>query len=151
LGKAWTKANLTTGERETINTIERNQGKIAFDVGMRALQVAPEIKPAVGVGLNSALKQYASVGGNGFKNTHITGFDYPWQDPFGWRTRRLKTKAFRSYCNRSYFYPPDEKIPFGLTTEELATIYHFPGMVATTPTLERIPSKRGEPPENLPM
>jgi hypothetical protein len=40
--------------------------------------------------------------------------------------------------------------PSVMTTEELATIYHFPGKVATTPTLGRIPSKRAEAPANLP-
>ncbi len=38
-----------------------------------------------------------------------------------------------------------------MTVEELATIFHFPGKVATTPTLGRIPSKRAEPPSNLPI
>jgi hypothetical protein len=38
-----------------------------------------------------------------------------------------------------------------LNTEELATIYHFPGMVAAAPTIERIEAKKVEPPPNLPM
>ena len=35
--------------------------------------------------------------------------------------------------------------------EELATLYHLPGAVATTPTLTRIPSKKSEAPANLPV
>jgi hypothetical protein len=38
-----------------------------------------------------------------------------------------------------------------MNVEELATIFHFPGEVATTPTLEKIESKRGEPPIDLPI
>jgi hypothetical protein len=38
-----------------------------------------------------------------------------------------------------------------LNTEELATIFHFPGQVAGTPTLERVPSKKAEAPSNLPI
>ncbi len=38
-----------------------------------------------------------------------------------------------------------------MTTEELATIFHIPGKVASTPTLARIPSKRSEAPANLPI
>lgn len=152
LGKAWTKTMLTDAERDALKSIQRNLAKIGFDVGIRSLQASTTgIHPAVGVGLNSALKQFGSDNLNSFKPKLQTGFDNPWQDPFGWRTRKKKIRHFKFYCNRSYFYPPASKKPLGLTTEEIATIYHFPGQVATTPTLERIPSKRGEPPENLPI
>jgi hypothetical protein len=152
LGTAWTKTMLTETERDVVTAVQRNLGKIGFDVGIRAIYSASEgIKPAVGVGLNSALQQFGSDNLNSFKNKHLSGFDNPWQDPLGWRTRKRKIDNFKYYCNRSYFYPPAGRTPFGLTTEELATIYHFPGSVATTPSLSRIPSKRGEPPENLPI
>ena len=38
-----------------------------------------------------------------------------------------------------------------LSTEELATIFHFPGATVTTPTLTRVPSKRAEAPSDLPV
>ena len=41
--------------------------------------------------------------------------------------------------------------PLILSTEELATIFHFPGTVASTPTMQRSMSKRSEPPPNLPI
>jgi hypothetical protein len=37
-----------------------------------------------------------------------------------------------------------------LNTEELATIWHFPGQILKVPTLERIESKEAAPPPNLP-
>jgi len=37
-----------------------------------------------------------------------------------------------------------------LNTEELATIWHFPGQILKVPTLERIESKEASPPTNLP-
>ena len=40
---------------------------------------------------------------------------------------------------------------FILTNEELATIYHFPGKVASTPTFKRISSTKSEAPNNLPV
>lgn len=40
---------------------------------------------------------------------------------------------------------------FILNAEELATIYHFPGQVASSPSLKRIGSKKAEPPSNLPL
>lgn len=39
---------------------------------------------------------------------------------------------------------------FVINTEELATLYHFPGEVAATPGLKRIDSVKGNAPNNLP-
>ena len=40
---------------------------------------------------------------------------------------------------------------FVVNTEELATLYHFPGEVAATPGLKRIDSVKGNAPNNLPV
>lgn len=40
---------------------------------------------------------------------------------------------------------------FVLNTEELASLWHFPGQILKVPTLERIESKEASPPTNLPM
>ena len=37
-----------------------------------------------------------------------------------------------------------------LNTEELATLWHFPGQILKVPTFERIESKEASPPTNLP-
>jgi hypothetical protein len=63
---------------------------------------------------------------------------------------------FESFCRRSYFWPPYTTQDFSqkhmvLNTEELATIYHFPGSAVRTPNLKRIPSKRADAPSNLPL
>lgn len=47
---------------------------------------------------------------------------------------------------KAYFHP---KI-FVLNTEEIATMWHFPGQILKVPTLERIESKEAAPPTNLP-
>ncbi|MFA5022652.1 MAG: hypothetical protein WC385_03430 [Candidatus Paceibacterota bacterium] len=149
---AWVKMNLTNTERDVLASIQRNLSKPAFDVGIRSIYASTTgLRPEVFVGFNSAFKQYGAEGLNSFKNSHLTGFPNPWQDPLGWRVKWRKTQFFKFFCNRSYFYPPASRKPMGLTSEELATIYHFPGQVATTPNLERITSKRGEPPANLPI
>lgn len=46
----------------------------------------------------------------------------------------------------AYFHPEI----FVLNTEELATLWHFPGQILKVPTLERIESKEASPPTNLP-
>lgn len=52
------------------------------------------------------------------------------------------------------FYPFSPTIGldgFTLNIEELATLYHFPGEVAATPSLPRIDSVKGSSPSNLPI
>jgi hypothetical protein len=46
-----------------------------------------------------------------------------------------------------YFHPPT----YVLNTEEIATLWHFPGQILKVPTLERIESKEASPPTNLPI
>ena len=52
----------------------------------------------------------------------------------------------------SPFIFPGYKHPhtFVLNTEEIATLWHFPGQILKVPTLERIESKEASPPTNLP-
>ena len=67
----------------------------------------------------------------------------------------LKEKIFDGYIKRGFFadYPfkSDKQKMFILNTEELATVFHFPGKTAETPSFERVDSKKSEPPANLPF
>lgn len=144
----------TIEDKVASEAIERSLEKIAFDCGWRMLYLAPKDRFNKGViaGMIGSTKQFGSQHLNGFKPLETVGFLYPWQDITGNRTKRQKWRFFDAYRRRSYFFSPYSKDKkFILTTEELATIYHFPGQVATTPTLERIGSKRSEPPTNLPF
>ncbi|MCX6713731.1 MAG: hypothetical protein NTV48_01350, partial [Candidatus Vogelbacteria bacterium] len=144
----------SAGERDLAAAMERSLSKYAFDTGIRALYCAKGgkgIRPSVKAAVSNSIKQFGAPGMNGFKPSLTSGYDNPWQDFNNIRKFRLQKKFFKNYLLRSYFYPPASKNPMILTTEELATIYHFPGIVATTPSLGRIPSKRGEPPTNLPI
>ncbi|MEK7563983.1 MAG: hypothetical protein AAB510_00225 [Patescibacteria group bacterium] len=49
-----------------------------------------------------------------------------------------------------FFLPYLHGSTFVLNTEELATLWHFPGQILKVPTLERIESKEASPPTNLP-
>ncbi|MFW5853027.1 MAG: hypothetical protein ACOCU8_00110 [Patescibacteria group bacterium] len=144
---------LTPGERKVLEAVERNVSKLGFDCGLRAIYLAPKgvfKKTNIG-GLIATVKQYNSADLNGFKPDLTTSFNYPWQDIGDRRLARRKWRLFDSYKRRSFFYPPYEKKQFVLNTEELATIFHLPGQVASTPGLDRIESNRAEPPANLPL
>lgn len=145
--------SLSKGEQLVIENIERNISKIPFDVGIRAFYFAPKDKwNDINIpGLVGSFRQYNSPFLNSFEGDHATGFDYKWQDWTGKKLKHMKEHTLHAYQARSFFHEPDKGHFFTMSTESLATIYHFPGQVAKTPTIKRIEAKRAEPPANLPI
>jgi len=146
----------TKGQTDKIGAIERSLQKWPFETMMRGFYIWEDGKFDSGniTGLIGSTRQYSSNDLNGFKLGWFTDFDYPWQDFRRIRRNAAERKMLKAYKLRSYFQPPFKNHhgkPFILTTEELATIFHFPGEVVQTPTLPRIPSKRAVPPSNLPI
>ncbi|PCI20668.1 hypothetical protein COB64_01730 [Candidatus Wolfebacteria bacterium] len=143
---------LTQGEKDKISSIERSISKLGFDTGIRGIYLAKKgsFNAANISGLIGSLRQYGSASLNGFAPTAATGFKFPWQDITGKRTETQKKLMLDAYKRRSFFYPPHKKTPSVLNSEELATIYHFPGQVSETPSFKRIEFKKSEPPANLP-
>jgi len=152
-GEATAPVILTKIEDNMIAAIERNTSKIGFDCGIRGIYLSKGDTFNISniFSLLGAFRQYSSNELNGFGVSHATSYDYPWQDFKDIRATKLKKKIFDAYKRRSYFYLPYKKRPFVLNSEELATIYHFPGGVAETPTFGRVASKKVEPPANLPV
>jgi hypothetical protein len=152
LGEGEQAKRLTSGESEIIKAIEKDVSKLGFDVGIRALYLARQDRfNAINIpSMIGSMKQYNAVNLNGFKPTRTTSLDYWWQLK-AWREQRMKIRMMDAYRKRSYFYTPYPRKPFVLNTEELATIFHFPGRVAETPTFGRIEAKKGEPPAGLPI
>lgn len=143
---------LTKVEEKKVEAIERNIAKLGFDCVIRGLYLAQKdhYRDNQSDALTGLFRQYSSKELNELKPTRLTKFKYPWQDVKKKRVNRKKKKMFEAYKRRSGFYPPFQRKPFVFNTEELATIYHFPGGVAETPTFGRIESKKGEPPPHLP-
>jgi hypothetical protein len=142
---------------EIVEALHRSKAKFPFEVCMRGFYI-----PTKGDAFNStnisgligSVRQYSSNTLNGLKLGKFTDYDYPWQDFQRKRRNMIERKMLEAYKRRSFFQEPFKywrQKPFILNTEELATIYHFPGGVATTPTLTRIPSRKSEPPANLPL
>lgn len=65
------------------------------------------------------------------------------------RVRRTVTMIAEAILDP--FGHPHAKGVFVLNTEELATLFHLPGLVATVPTLPRIDSRKAVAPVNLPL
>ena len=113
-------------------------------------------------------RQYATPNVNELERVNSTQFDAPWSDPTGLALTKIKKRMLDWYRMRVFFHPPIQyafdypKILaaffpshkaniFVVSAEELATLFHFPGMVSETPSFKRIESKIAKPPSNLPI
>lgn len=145
--------NPTKGQTELIAALERSISKYGFDVGIRGMYIAKKDSfNGMNIpGLIGCFKQFGSEQWNSFKPKRwLNGFDYPWMDFRDMRQNWLRGLALDAYKRRSYFFEPYKTKWNILNTEELATMYHFPGSTVKTPTLTRVMSKKSEAPANLP-
>ena len=140
-------------ERERVAAIERNLTKLVFECGVRTLYLAKKDKY---VGINNAsiirfFDAYRKPDYNALGVTRGTSyFDYPWQDFAEIRKNKERRHLYFRYRHRAYFYVPYDQEPVMMTTEELASLWHFPSSVVKTPALSRVPSRRADAPSNLP-
>ncbi len=157
----------TKGQNEVIAALERVSAKPQLDCMIRGLYIAEKNSFNIANigGLIGSLRQYNSSNLNGFKPGIITDVSDTAKDfgrlfPFIRKSNEkeiidIKSALFHAYKLRSFFEWPYRKYkgkPFVISTEELATLFHFPSMtVSQTPTLKRIPSKKSEAPANLPV
>jgi len=147
---------LTGGEKEQVEAIERMLTKNLFECGLRGLYVARKDKFR-GINIPHLVQLftpylYPEFGrlGPGPVSRGLAIFDYPWQDWNGIRASKIKKNLFFFYKHRAYHYVPYDQVPVFLTTEELATIWHFPSSVVKSPSLERVGARVSEGPSNLP-
>ena len=151
------RVSLTPGEREILTEVENKMKKPLFRTTIRAVYVA---KRENWKAPNRII--FRSYAGHFIANNlNMFGFQ-PATRPrihFFMRKRRVFLRARKMFRNAVLRFPPlfpkrmsDDLNPI-LSSEELATMYHFPlritGMV--TPTLENIQSKKAGPPANLPV
>jgi hypothetical protein len=148
--------SISEGEKAIIDAVERRVTKQAFDVGIRTLYISKKdaFSMPFGVGgIMSNIKHFSAPHMNSFKpekKWHPL-LDYPWQDFRNMRRNKFGRQVLSAYRQRSYFYAPFKRKPLVMNSEELATLYHFPGSVSKAPNLERVPSKKSEAPGNLPI
>ncbi len=147
----------STIEDEVLKAVQRSFSKLPFDVGIRTIYMAPrdQFNTPFGIGGNiSGMKQFTTPHLNGLKpngDKWVHQLGEPWHDYRDIRRNKLSKGVLEAYKLRSYFYPPHQAEPIVMNAEELATIFHFPGSVAASPGLARVPSKKAEAPANLPI
>ena len=165
---------------EMIKGAGKKMTKVGFDSGIRVAYVArTEVFP-FGTRTNNSrnlrlvFRQYENPFSNGFSRINSTqGDQYSGIFMASAKTVNLfKRRHLHAYREREFFHLPMRHHLFNkhtiiwpfslflkpffhpetfvLNTEEIATLWHFPGQILKVPTLERIESKEASPPTNLP-
>lgn len=138
---------MSPGEREVLKAVEENIAQPGFFVKMRMVYVA---KSEI---FNKA-KFGAAFGGllalntqnlNGFR---LDGKTKAKRDYAKWRIPRLQRKLVLNYKWRDMYAGAD---PFIMSARELATVFHFPYITTSTPSLERAATRAAQPPPDLPF
>ncbi len=154
---------LTPGERETLAAVERKTGKLSFDCVIRFVYLGKGkafFKPH-GRLLFGYFSSFATTDHNALVikgQPIITKIKSNWFLPINLlKKRRLyirKRRLFRLYRMREdpFFPKPVNVCNIILSTEELATIYHFPAKGTTlAPSVPRTETRKGEAPAGLPI
>jgi hypothetical protein len=144
----------TWSQTEQMRIMERQLGKIPFDVAVRGLYIAEKgvYSGATGNGMRWFWKTLNNPGYlNSLDPTRgHNPFDYPWQDFMGLRDTLLIKRYIDAYRRRSAFFAPWVVNYNVMTNEVLATMFHFPSSSISAPGLDRIPATKAKPPPNLP-
>jgi hypothetical protein len=144
---------MNKSEQNKVEAVDRNIGKYGFDTGIRAIYMGEQsaFNGANIPGFIGSFRQFGANNLNSFKPNNVTDFDFPWTKAL--RKKKLssmKEDMLEAYKLRSFFHAPYIRKHQVLNSEQIATLYHFPTGIIETPAFERIPSRKAEPPVNLP-
>ena len=141
-----------------MEAIERNMAKLPFDVCARGIYLADKTRGNV-VGSNVGSLRLvwkplsenflADLGPDNSFGHNV--FNYPWQDYENMYKDFLTRRFIDAYRRRSAFYPPWIGPISRMSSESLATLWHFPSATVQSPGINRIPATKAAPPPNLPM
>ncbi|MBS3903071.1 MAG: hypothetical protein KGZ30_01710 [Anaplasmataceae bacterium] len=161
----------TPGETNTLEAIEENMGKEAFETIIRVCYLSPKqifFDSYARRGLMGAFNQYGTTDLNKFTlNPRVNTRALVWFFPYLFPDRRTEYRKQRLLYNfRNRETPPNTLMgkvmssylfnfntaskPIILTTQCLATIFHPPTFVVlTAPHMKRIESRKAGPPAGL--
>ena len=154
---------LTPAEKKVLEQVQYKLAKLAFKTSIRLVYLAPKdaFDGSRISGVTSMFKQLYYTNMNTFKpaTTRDKGF-LKWIFPSdvgffaGERAAKKKRRVWASYRQRLFSHTDldenkAEKLCI-LTTEELATLWHLPGLNVKAPLMPRVQAKKGQPPAILP-
>ncbi len=154
---------LSPGTKDIVAAVERNILKPGFEVVIRFTYIARRdlFTFAHLAAFIGALKQFSTLTLNAFSlNGKAMATAVPWWWPPFLKRRRKAVKqrlfydyfrARKPFVDTWWWNGLRSKVPLVLNSEELATIFHFPGTTTRAPLMPRLEARRGEPPAILPV
>lgn len=151
---------LTPGEREIVAGLENKISKPVFSTTVRFIYLGKRdvfFKPNFRLAF-AYFNSYTALNSNAlfpesktFTKIHKSRF-LPLNFLIPRRHYLRCRKLFRNYCKRLNPFFPKSGGTYHLNTEELASLFHFPGeAVAPAPGVHRVEAKRGGGPSELPI
>lgn len=145
--------NLSPGERKVLEKVELKASKIGYTCKVRFIYAAKKNvfkKPKIVGSFVGYIKQMNSNDMQSLKpEGNYVGVNGALLFMRDRRNNTRKRKLIGNYAHRSVWYGMP---PFDLSTEELATLWHFPHTHQfRSPQLKKHEVKFAEPPMNLPM
>lgn len=139
---------LSPGERKRLEGVEMKLAKLGSAVKIRFVYVGKRSvyrKGSIASMMKGAMGLFGRHDGNTFGpyGPVTPSSDYFWQR---WSYDAKVQRIFSHFVNRS----GEGATPYVLNVEELASIYHFPSMVIRAPLIEKVESRKVEPPFRLP-
>ena len=151
---------LTAAERKVLEQVEFKLAKLAFKTGIRVLYTAnPESFNGARVpSVIGMFKQLYYTNMNTFKPSVLTKdkgilkWIFPSDIGFfaGGKILKKKKKMYEAYRRRMFPRNKGKEMFCILNTEELATLWHLPGLNVKAPLMPRVQAKKGQPPAILP-
>ncbi|MBU1015084.1 hypothetical protein KKI17_01435 [Patescibacteria group bacterium] len=153
---SYPEMQLTAGERNIVRGVEEKVSKHMFKATLRFLYIAKREKffsPSKALPM-SYYNQFSTENMNGLMPDARTGTKVKTFKAWFIDRRRMfhkKRHILRQYKMRVPYDFPKGGHPLLLNTEELASLFHFPGkQIAPGAAIERIQSKKGEAPPEIP-
>jgi len=143
---------LSPREREQVEAMERKANKWAFKTKIRYLYIYEKDKSNKVVGVNGvigSIKQWNDVSLNGLKpDLGATGTSSPQYVFIKYRQKIRKNRLMSAYRGRSTVVGTPAK---PMSTEELASLWHFPSMFLKAPLVKKTDFTKVAAPVGLPL
>jgi len=149
---------LTGGQKFVLEQVENKIAQLGFKSGYRFIYLARKDRFRMSrvAAVTGYFKQFYLNNLNSFRPNKRTwtlakGW-FPWLFPsdkgFGYKKQEFLRKwyLYRNYRQRKFV---DQFVILGV--EELATLFHLPGIGVKAPAFPRVESKKGQPPAGLPI
>ncbi|MCX6742605.1 MAG: hypothetical protein NT116_00020, partial [Candidatus Parcubacteria bacterium] len=144
--------NLTPGQKEQLELIERKIAKLAFDTKVRYIYVAEKDKMNKSLGVNGmvgVIKQWSDMNANSLKpDLKPTGTNAPQYLLINYRRNSRRNWLLGGYISRDTVRGDPAK---PMCSEELASLWHFPSMFVKAPLLRKTEFRKAAAPVDLPF